>query len=191
MYILPFSKRQGFVEFTYFSPDLVSDETYEKFIKRYLSERLKVSDYDIKETEKGIIPMSSYPFYKQEQNKISKIGTAGGWVKASTGYSFKNAERFSSKIIKNIKAGKNPHYNLHKARFKHYDKLFLDVLLNYNEYGEELFYKMYKRNSIYNIFKFLDDESHFGQELQIIFSMTSHHFIKALLKHAAQGFKIK
>lgn len=191
MYILPFSKHRGFVEFTYFSPELVKDETYEKYIKEYLSKKLEVSDYEIKETEKGIIPMTSYPFYKQDQTNITKIGTAGGWVKASTGYSFKNAERFSKKIIKNIKSNQNPHSNLYKNRFKHYDKLFLNVLLSYNHYGEELFYKMYKRNGINDIFKFLDDESNIGQELKIIISMTSHHFIKALLKHAIQGFKLR
>jgi lycopene beta-cyclase len=191
MYILPFTERKGFVEFTYFSPNLVDDETYEKYIKRYLSEKLNIENYKITETEKGIIPMSSYPFYKQHSAQITKIGTAGGWVKASTGYSFKNAERFALKIVKNIKSNKSPHDKLHKKRFKHYDKLFLDVLFNYNAYGEELFYKMYKRNNIYDIFKFLDDESHFGQELKIIISMTSHHFIKALIKHALGGFKIK
>ncbi len=191
MYVLPFTKRKGFVEFTYFSPNLVDDDVYDEYIKRYLSEKLGVENYTISETEKGIIPMSSYPFYKQNFSNITKIGTAGGWVKASTGYSFKNAERFALKIVENIKSNKNPHHHLHQKRFKHYDKLFLDVLLNYNAYGEKLFYKMYKRNRIKDIFKFLNDESHFAQELRIIISMTSHHFIKALLKHAGEGFKIK
>ncbi len=191
MYVLPFTKRKGFVEFTYFSPELVDDQTYDKYIKSYLSDKLGVENYSVSETEKGIIPMSSYPFYRQNFSKITKIGTAGGWVKASTGYSFKNAERFALKIVDNIKAGKIPHSNLHKKRFKHYDKLFLDVLLNYNAYGEKLFYKMYKKNSIYDIFNFLDDESHIIQELKIIISMTSHHFIKALIKHALSGFRIK
>jgi len=191
MYILPFSKTKGFVEFTYFSPNLVSEETYDKYINTYLSKRLHTEDYKISESEKGVIPMSSYPFHKQESSKITKIGTSGGWVKASTGYSFKNAERFSKKIVENIKNGRTPHKNLHKQRFKHYDKLFLDVLLNYNSYGEKLFYKMYKKNNIKNIFQFLDDESTLSQELKIIISMTSHHFIEALFKHAASGFRIK
>lgn len=190
-YILPFTKNKGLVEFTYFSPELVDDEVYITYIKTYMEEKLNIKDYHIYEKEQGVIPMTSHPFYKQNSKNITKIGTAGGWVKASTGYSFKNAERHSRKILQNIKSDQNPHHNLYHWRFKHYDKLFLDVLYNYNHYGEQLFYKMYKRNDIYNIFKFLDEESHLFQELRMIFSMTSHHFIRALIKHIAQGFKIK
>lgn len=190
-YILPFTKNKGLVEFTYFSKELVEDEVYISYIKRYLKEKLKVEDFHIYEKEQGVIPMTSYPFYRQNSAYITKIGTAGGWVKASTGYSFKNSERYAKKIVQNIKSGQHPHHQLYKWRFKHYDKLFLDVLYNYNHYGEKLFYKMYKRNNIYNIFKFLDDESTLWQELRMIFSMTSHHFIKALVKHIGQGFKIK
>ena len=48
-----------------------------------------------------------YPFYKESTKNITKIGTAGGWVKPSTGYSFKSCEKYSLKILKNIKKEKN------------------------------------------------------------------------------------
>lgn len=191
IYILPFSKNKALVEFTYFSPEKVSDKTYEDFIKTHLSEKLNLSTYNIYEKEQGVIPMTSYPFYKNHQEHITKIGTSGGWVKSSTGYSFKNSERFAFKIVNNIKAGKSPHDNLFQKRFKHYDKLFLDVLYQHNDYGEKLFYNMYKRNKIRDIFQFLDEQTQFAQELKIMFSMTSYYFIKAFFKHAVQGFKIK
>ncbi|MGX1024931.1 lycopene cyclase family protein [Psychroflexus sp. MBR-150] len=191
IYVLPFSQNQALVESTFFSPKLVEDEVYKKYIKAYLKDVLKVKSFDIHEMEQGIIPMTSYPFYKNHTNQITKIGTSGGWVKSSTGYSFKNAERMAKKIIENIKAGNTPHHNLYKKRFKHYDKLFLDVLYHHNHFGEKLFYKMYKRNNIKDIFQFLDEQSHFPQELKIMFSITSFYFIKAFVKHAFQGFQIK
>lgn len=191
IYVLPFSKNRALVEFTYFSPEKVSDKTYEDFIETYLKERLKLSSYNIYEKEQGVIPMTSYPFHKDHLKHITKIGTSGGWVKSSTGYSFKNSERFALKIVNNIKSGRNPSHNLFHKRFKHYDKLFLDVLYQHNDYGERLFYNMYKRNDIKAIFQFLDEDTHFAQELKMMFSMTSYYFIKAFLKHAMQGFRIK
>jgi lycopene beta-cyclase len=191
IYILPFSKNRALVEFTYFSPELVKEEVYEDYIKTYLRDTLNIDKYQIYETEKGVIPMSSHPFYEHHTSGVTKIGTYGGWVKASTGYSFKNSERNSIKIIKNIKSGQSPHHQLYKKRFKHYDKMFLDVLYNHNDYGETLFYKMYKYNDISRIFRFLDEQTKIGEELKIMFTMTSLHFIRALVKHVGQGFKLK
>lgn len=191
IYVLPFSKNKALVEFTYFSPEIVGDKTYERYLKKYLSEKLKLSKYNIYDTEQGVIPMTSFPFYKTHQKNITKIGTSGGWVKSSTGYSFKNSERYALKTINNIKLGKRAHEKLFDRRFKHYDKLFLDVLYHHNDYGEQLFYKMYKSNKIKDILQFLDEDTHFSQELKIMFNMTSYYFIKAFLKHAVQGFKLK
>ena len=110
--------------------------------------------------------MTSYPFHKNHQEHITKIGTSGGWVKSSTGYSFKNSERFALKIVNNIKSNKCPHDNLFQKRFKHYDKLFLDVLYQHNDYGEKLFYNMYKRNNIKDIFMFLDEQTKFPARIK-------------------------
>ena len=51
--------------------------------------------------------MTTYPFYKGSTKNITKIGTAGGWVKPSTGYSFKNCEKYSLRILDNIKERKD------------------------------------------------------------------------------------
>jgi lycopene beta-cyclase len=190
MYILPFSKTKALVEYTYFTPNLVDEATYDKRIKSYLKNVLKVDSYRIEDIEKGVIPMTTYPFHSQSNPNLTKIGTSGGWVKPSTGYSFKNAERLSLKVIKNIKANRTPSYNLFRKRYKHYDKMFLNVLYNHNAYGKRLFYNMYSRNKIQDIFRFLDEKSNFNKDLQIMATMTSYDFIKAFFKHASDGFGI-
>jgi lycopene beta-cyclase len=191
MYILPFSKKRALVEYTYFTPNIVDDEVYEKELKSYLKNVLNISSYNIEEVEKGIIPMTSYPFNSNSSEKITKIGTSGGWVKPSTGYSFKNAERYSLKIVENIKSNRPPAHALFRRRYKHYDKMFLYVLSGHNDYGKTLFYNMYSRNSIRDIFKFLDEQSSFGKELQIMVTMTSYYFIKAFFQHAFDGFRLR
>ncbi|WP_452599877.1 lycopene cyclase family protein, partial [Pontimicrobium sp. MEBiC01747] len=133
MYVLPFSKNKALVEFTYFTSNIVEDEIYNTFLKRYISNILKVNSYNILEIEKGSIPMTNFPFNKYSTNKLTKIGTGGGWVKGSTGYSFKHTEKKVSQIIKNLKQDKSTTFGLFNRRFKFYDKVFLKVLLDENK----------------------------------------------------------
>ena len=78
MYILPYSKTEALVEFTYFSPDLVADLVYEKYLKQYIDTYLKGVEYTIAQTEQGVIPMTTYRFEKHHTPLVHKIGTAGG-----------------------------------------------------------------------------------------------------------------
>ena len=106
-YVLPFKKNEALIEHTYFSKDECDREVYEEYIREYLSKYYNTINYKIIKSEYGVIPMTSYPFYKESTKNITKIGTAGGWVKPSTGYSFKSCEKYSLKILKNIKEGKS------------------------------------------------------------------------------------
>lgn len=187
-YILPFSSTKALIEFTYFSPDLVSESTYDYFLKKYISEHLKIDDYSVVETEKGVIPMTNFPFTDYNQKNIIKIGTAGGWVKASSGYSFKNCERKSQNIIKFLKSKEDFYKDSTPLKYKHYDKIFLEVLTKENDFGEELFYRMYKNNSIQTIFRFLDEKSTFREDLKIITNLNSSPFIKGFIRHLKDGF---
>ncbi len=181
-YILPFSKNEALVEFTYFTSQIVNEKTYDSYIKRYIKDYLKIESYSIIETEKGQIPMTNFPFEKFNTKKITKIGTGGGWVKGSTGYSFKHTEKKVAKIIENIKANKTPSNGLFKSRFKFYDKVFLKVLKDENHKGEWVFQQFYDKNPIQTMFRFLDEESTFLEELKIMWSLFSWSFIKAFFK---------
>ncbi|SDG62659.1 lycopene cyclase family protein [Psychroflexus sediminis] len=187
-YILPFSPNRALVEFTYFSPDVVEESTYDDYLKKYISEHLQTDSYTILETEKGIIPMTNFPFEDYNQKHIIKIGTAGGWVKASSGYSFKNCERKSQNIIKFLKSKQEFYKDSTPVKYKHYDKIFLEVLTKENHFGEELFYRMYKNNSIQTIFRFLDEKSSFQEDLKIIMNLSSSPFIKGFMRHLKSGF---
>lgn len=181
-YVLPFSETEALVEFTYFTSQLVDETVYDAYIKAYIKNYLKIENYAIIETEKGEIPMTSFSFEVFNTNKITKIGTGGGWVKASTGYSFKHTEKKVTQIIENIKANKNPSENLFKKRYKFYDKVFLKVLKDENEKGEWIFEQFYNKNSIQTMFRFLDEESTIFEELKIMWSLFSWSFIRAFFK---------
>ncbi len=181
-YVLPVSSNRALIEYTFFTPFLTEDSVYEEKLKEYLSRILKVSDYKITATEGGVIPMTDYPFDDENSKKITKIGTGGGWVKASTGYSFKNTEKKVAAIIENIKYGREINHQLIDKKFRKYDGIFLDVLERNNELGEEIFTKFYTKNEPAEIFKFLDEETSFSESLKIMFSLFNFEFIKSFFR---------
>ena len=61
-YVLPFSKTEALVEFTYFTEHPVYETVYDHYIKTYIDTFLKIDRYSIIETEKGQIPMTNFPF---------------------------------------------------------------------------------------------------------------------------------
>ena len=130
----------------------------------------------------GAIPMSTFPFSDYNTENITKIGTAGGWVKASTGYAFKHTELKVGTIIENIKRDKHPSSNLFKKKYRFYDKVFLSVLKDENDKGEWLFEQFYNKNDVTSMFRFLDETSSFKEELKIMWSLLSWRFVKAFFK---------
>lgn len=182
IYVLPFSPTEAIIEFTLFDQAIISDNDYDLKIKKYLDEFLKLKNYTITEKEKGVIPMTDFPFYKQNNNQLTKIGTAGGWVKPSSGYAFKNCEKNAYKVVGNLKSNRIPSHQLFNKRYQWYDTILLDILWNKNELGSEIFTSMFKHNSIESIFKFLDEEGTILSDLSIIKSFHPTPFLKTVGK---------
>ena len=181
-YVLPFKKDEALIEHTYFSKNVQNHEVYEEYIKDYLNKYYGKSTYKLVKSEFGVIPMTTYPFHSDSTMNITKIGTAGGWVKPSTGYSFKNCEKYSEKILDNIKNGKEFKISP-KKRYLFLDKILLGVLSNYNYQGETIFHRMIKRNKTKNVLRFLDEESTLLEMIKIIISMRSIYFVKVFIKN--------
>lgn len=180
-YVLPFKKNEALIEYTYFSKEKCDREVYEGYIKEYLRKYYNLENYNIIKSEHGIIPMTTYPFYKGSTKNITKIGTAGGWVKPSTGYSFKNCEKYSLRILDNIKERKDLRI-IPKRKYYFLDKILLGVLSKYNHRGETIFYRMIKRNSTKKVLEFLDEESKLLDIVKIIISMRSIYFVQVFIK---------
>jgi len=167
-YLLPYNEHNALVEFTLFSLDELDKEEYEYYLKRYLTNVLNLESYQITETEAGVIPMTDFRFESDNRANYVKIGTAGGWVKPSTGYSFKNSGSFISGLVANIKAEQPLHRNLFSKEHRLLDRVFLDVLARNNHLGEKIFGSMYLKLSTPLIFKFLDEKTTTYENLRVI-----------------------
>lgn len=185
-YVLPLNKREALVEFTLFTPELLNHGDYDRMLHRYVSDVLKIQDFDILEQEQGVIPMSDFPFEKYSEGKHVRIGTGGGWVKPSTGYSFKNCERNSRKIVENLKAGRPANQGLISPKFRLYDALFLDVLNRQNHLGPKLFEIMYAKYPVQQIFAYLDDQTSFAEDLAIMVGFPWPPFLRSLVKYVTR-----
>lgn len=181
MYVLPISATEALVEYTLFSAEILKDEAYENAITDYLKQK-GIRDYEITRKEKGVIPMTAYPFWKNNSKRILHIGSAGGWTKASTGYTFKNSIRQSKKVVTHLKNNVRDFRTFYKPnRFAFYDSLFVDVLFRENRLGYNLFGGMFFKVKPETVFRFLDEESTFSDDIKVILSCPKLPFIKALL----------
>ncbi|MBL0026163.1 MAG: lycopene cyclase [Saprospiraceae bacterium] len=168
MYSLPTSPTEALIEYTLFSEDLLSEREYDKALADYL-EKKGISNFTIEETERGNIPMTCYPFERHNTKNIMYIGSAGGWTKPSTGYTFARTTEITKKLISFLKSeGDFTRFSI-KNRYWFYDLVLLDVLHNNNETGIEIFTSIFKNNSIRDVFRFLDEKGSILNDLKILF----------------------
>lgn len=188
MYILPFSKNEALIEYTLFSADLLRDETYEIEIAEYIKQ-LGITRYKITEKEQGNIPMTCYPFEKNNSVNIMNIGSAGGWTKPSTGFTFKRITEYSQNLVDFLKLNDDLRQFSVKSRHWYYDLIFIDVLWRDNSKGAEVFSSIFSKNRIQDVLSFLDEKSSFWTELKIMYRTSPRWlFTKSALNNIKNFF---
>ena len=181
MYVLPLSPNKALLEYTLFSAQLLERKEYVTAINDFLK-TLPTGGYEVIEEEEGKIPMTCYRFDLKNNSSLLHIGTAGGWTKPSTGYTFQRINEKSKELVDFLKKNKPLSHFGKRGRFWFYDLLFIDVLAKDNARGADLFKRMFQKNSPETIFQFLDEKSSIVQEFQIMRSFNVRQFVKALWK---------
>lgn len=187
VYVLPHSETKALVEFTIFSDNLISDLEYEFYLKQYIEETLKVGEYQIKpeeyqisETEFGIVPMSDEPHEVSPTPKVIRIGTSGGYVKASTGYSFQRSQRFLQRLVKSLEQNIDIKNGMIPNHWKGFlDTVLLNVMLKNRTPQDEIFTRLFKYNKPSKVLKFLDEDTSFFEDIALIHTVPKLPFIKA------------
>lgn len=180
-YTLPFSSTSALVEYTLFTKETLATHLYDLELKNYLSSFHNIDEYDIKEKEYGVIPMTNEKFVFA--GDAWNIGTAGGQTKASSGYTFQFIQKQSDLILDFLinKRSLND-VPLTPRRFLFYDKTLLYLLYHNKISGSKVFSDLFRKNKVQQVLKFLDNESSLVEELKIISSLPTWPFLKAALK---------
>jgi lycopene beta-cyclase len=181
MYVLPFSKNRAIFEFTVFSEKLLTEKEYDESLFEYLENDLKLTGYKILEEEFGVIPMSDIETEEVVSNRIIRIGTAGGATNPATGYTFSNTQKKLKKIVNTLE-NQNLAFekeSLWQKRHQLYASTLLNVIKENRYPMAEVFDQLFAKNPIPRVFKFLDGESNFVEELKIMWSTPKVKFGKA------------
>lgn len=189
VYVLPFSKRRALVEYTLFSKVLLPDEAYDAGLHDYMTRFVGTSKYKVTDVEFGVIPMTNFSFPKRS-GQVLHIGTAGGYTKASSGYTFrfiqKNAARITASIHKHghpFAGGTEP------TRFHFYDSVLLNLLQRNKLEGATVFTELFKKNNAAQVLKFLDNESSLPEEIRLISKLPVIPFSEAALHYLGSTLK--
>ena len=181
MYVLPTSKTEALLEYTLFSHNHLETSEYELELENYI-QKLGITNYKIIEKERGSIPMTCFPFWKNNTVRLLNIGSAGGWTKASTGYTFKNADKKSTQLVRFLET-QSDFRQFHKmSKFWLYDLLLLDILHRKNELGAFIFSALFKKGNPKLIFKFLDEETTLKEDIHVILKCPRRLFTMALFR---------
>ncbi len=187
IYVLPSSEKEALIEYTLFSKEKLKPAAYERELRAYLSEK-NIRDYNIEEREAGSIPMTCYPFAKHNSKCVLHIGSAGGWTKPSTGFTFAFIEQKATALVNFLKSNTDMRQFEKRNRFWWYDLLFLDVLSRHNHKGSFLFSRMFRYNKPATIFRFLEEKSSPKEELQIMRSFPLGLFIGQVFQRLLRAF---
>ena len=130
-----------------------------------------------------MIPITSYPFWKHNTKRKMYIGTAGGWTKPSTGYTFYFCQKFSEQLTAYLKTGTDLRKFFKPGLDYRMDQILLGVLKKHPHLGSEIFSNMFKKNKVRTILRFLNGESNMFEKIMVI-TKTKHplFFFNSLLR---------
>ncbi len=181
-YVLPKDAHTALVEIAIFSNTIPESSFYDPYLKDYIREYIGCKKYEIIEEELNAIPMTDFNFNPNPSSRIINIGTNGGSVKGSSGYAYKYIQKETDRIVTHITDNKLKQYKPLKNRYKFYDSIFLNAILTNKTSGEKVFSHLFKKLSPQLIFKFLDEEATFFDDLKVFTAPPTLPFTKALIE---------
>ncbi len=180
-YILPFSETEALVEYTLFSKHLIAQEEYDEKLEDYIHNQLNISEYQVKDVEFGIIPMTDYKFERKTGNKIMNIGIGGGRAKPSTGYAFYRIQQDSAQIVKSLEVSDQPFYKQkNDKQYQIYDALILNIMNRKGESIKEIFTELFKNNPIERVLSFLNESTNLYTDFLLMSSVPPIPFLKSI-----------
>ncbi|WKN42913.1 lycopene cyclase family protein [Tunicatimonas pelagia] len=181
MYVLPTDEQTALVEYTIFSAQLLGKDEYNQELQKYMPEYLGLtnSDYQVVHQEFGVIPMTDMTYPSEQGKRIIRIGTAGGATKASTGYTFQRIQRDSQQLVRQLTTtGKISTARFSNNRFHLFDSVLLNVMGRDIYPAGKAFADLFKNNPPARVLRFLDEDTHLGEDFAIMNSVPKMPFIK-------------
>ncbi len=190
MYVLPFTARRALIEYTLFSAERLPPAEYEAALIDYLRQNLGLTpdEYRVVEREVGAIPMMDHPLPAAASARVLHLGTRAGRAKPSTGYAFQRMQAHSARLVAALAATGHPPQDPTGDRWQFglFDTLLLDIMQRRGETVRDIFQRLFERNPVQRILRFLDEETTWRENLQIMLSVESGPFVRSIW-HVLRG----
>ena len=182
IYALPFSNSEILIETTFFSKMIKNKVSYISQIRTWLKSRhnLELDDYEIIESEHGVIPMGKIiPI----DDSLARLGSAGYATKTSTGYTFEYILKQTKSIIDQIHQKQHlTTYNPHPKPLAALDYIFLKVVNDNPSLMPRIFMHMAQKLKPDTFVEFMSEKNTFLTSFKMIMAMPKIPFIRSLLK---------
>lgn len=186
LYVLPFSTHEALVETTWFGHELHAPQAYEAEIRREL-ERLGVRRYEITFREQGVLPME---VITPPNDGIIRLGTAGGAMRASTGYAFLPTQRQArqaanwllSRHVQRPSTLPAPLFPVRSAVLTNLDRIFLRFVSDRPSDVPATLVGLFRKATPHVAIRFLQDWPSGMDLLRILWAMPKLAMTQALLR---------
>ena len=109
------------------------------------------------------------------------MGIAGGQVKGSSGYAFQFIQKRTVQIVQTLKRNGDPCLSgsFTEKKFRYYDGVLLRILQRRQMQGADIFAAIFRNNPAERVLCFLDNETGWREDLQIMRSVPPGIFLPA------------
>ena len=186
IYTLPFSTHEALIEYTAYTTEERTEEELLNELKEFLNQKYGSIAYDIQFQESGKIPMSTRNFFSSVSPRHIPIGTAAGWTKPSTGYTFAPIQENCAALVASLE--RDELTSLHfprKTRFVFYDNILLTIAHRWPKRLPGLFLNLFSSSRPELVFRFLSEKTTFSEEIRLLSGLKFGIFIKGLLRYGS------
>ena len=184
IYTLPFSTQEALIEYTAYTTEERSEETLLQELQEVLRLKYGPIAYNIQFQESGKIPMSTQKFFSSVSPRHIPIGTAAGWTKPSTGYTFAPIQENCAALVASLeKGGLTSLLFPRKNRFVFYDNILLTIAHRWPKRLPDLFLNLFSASRPELVFRFLSEKTTFREEIRLLSGLKFGIFLKGLLRY--------
>jgi lycopene beta-cyclase len=180
-YTLPFSPHEALVEATYLDDPALPPASADDALARWLEHLTSGSSYRVQFREQGAIRMEAggNAAGSPRSSRYMPIGTAGGRVKASSGYAFLRIQRQSRAIARALAKGLTPPQRLEPVRYHWLDSIFMTALARNPEAAPGYFLQLFRNVPPDALVRFLSECGSAAETLKVALSLPKLSFAAA------------
>lgn len=184
IYTLPFSTQEALIEYTAYTNEAREEEALLDSLTNFLKQKYGALEYEITFQESGQIPMTSRVQTQTSGPRHVRIGTAAGWTKPSTGYTFAQIQENCNQLVTRLEQGTNQDLRFpRKLRFVFYDNILLSIAHHWPKRLPGLFINLFSTSSPDLVFRFLAEKTSFWEEIQLLSRLKFGVFLKGLTRY--------